>query len=157
MMIFLVLAIVFVGLAIAFINLNVSGTPKFDNKLAQPALIFLVLAIYTVVNSIICIYTNMTYGSAKFEKQLWLWALLHTILGCIPVGIMLIKRVIENIKQARIDRQNYKKLLEEQSIDSKQKEGYIPEEKAIIRLVKPNKNKKEYQVSGLDDVASKNN
>ena len=157
MMIFLVLAIVFVGLAIAFINLNVSGNPKFDNKLAQPALIFLVLAIYTVVNSIICIYTNMTYGSAKFEKQLWLWALLHTILGCIPVGIMLIKRVIENIKQARIDRQNYKKLLEEQSIDSKQKEGYIPEEKAIIRLVKPSKNKKEYQVSGLDDVASKNN
>ena len=154
---FLVLAVVFVGLAIAFINLNVSGNPTFDNKLAKPALIFLVLAIYTVVNSIICIYTNMSYGSAKYEKQLWLWALLHTLLGCIPVGIMLIKRVIENIKQARIDRQNYKKQLEEQSIDSKQVEGYLAEEKAIIRLVRPNKRRKEYQVSGLDDVASKNN
>ena len=157
MMAFLVLAVVFVGLAIAFINLNVSGNPQFDNKLAKPALIFLVLAIYTVVNSIICIYTNMSYGSAKYEKQLWLWAILHTFLGCIPVGIMLIKRVVENIKQAKIDRQNYKKQLEEQSVDSKQKEGYLPEEKAIIRLVKPSKNKKEYQVSGLDDVASKNN
>ena len=157
MFVFLVLAVVFVGLAIAFINLNVSGNPTFDNKLAKPALIFLVLAIYTVVNSIICIYTNMSYGSAKYEKQLWLWALLHTILGCIPVGIMLIKRVIENIKQARIDRQNYKKQLEEQSIDSKQVEGYLAEEKAIIRLVRPNKRRKEYQVSGLDDVASKNN
>ena len=157
MMAFLVLAVVFVGLAIAFINLNVSGNPKFDNKLAQPALIFLILAIYTVVNSIICIYTNMSYGSAKYEKQLWLWAILHTFLGCIPVGIMLIKRVVENIKQAKIDRQNYKKQLEEQSVDSKQKEGYLPEEKAIIRLVKPSKNRKEYQVSGLDDVASKNN
>ena len=157
MMIFLVLAFAYVALAITFINLNVSDNPAFDGKLAQQALIFLVLAIYTVVNSIICIYTNMSYGSAKYEKQLWLWALLHTVLGCIPVGILLIKRVIENIKQAAIDRQNYKKLLEEQSVDSKQKEGYLPEEKTIIRLVRPRKNKKEYQVSGLDDVASKNN
>ena len=157
MFVFLVLAVVFVGLAIAFINLNVSGNPAFDNKLSKPALIFLILAIYTVVNSIICIYTNMTYGSAKFDKQLWLWAILHTFLGCIPVGIMLIKKTIERIKQDRIDRQNYKKQLAEQSVESKQNEGYLPEEKVIIRLVKPRKNKKEYQVSGLDDVASKNN
>ena len=157
MMIFLVLAVAFVALAIAFINLNVSGNPQFDNKLAKPALIFLVLAIYTVVNSIICIYTNMSYGSPKFDKQLWLWAILHTVLGCIPVGILFIKKVVENAKQSAIDRQNYKKQLEEQSVDSKQVEGYIAEEKAIIRLVKPSKNKKEYQVSGLDDVASKNN
>ena len=158
MIVFLILAIVFVGLAITFINLNVSGNPKFDNKLATPALIFLVLAIYTVVNSIICIYTNMMYGSPKYDKQLWLWAILHTLLGCIPVGILFIRIVIKQIKQNRIDRLNYKKQLEEQSESSFQKEGYNAEEKAIIRLVKPNKiRKKEYQVSGLDDVASKNN
>ena len=77
MIVFLALAVAFVGLAIAFINLNVSGNPSFDNKLGKPALVFLILAIYTVVNSIICIYTNMMYGSPKYDKKLWLWAILR--------------------------------------------------------------------------------
>ena len=158
MLAFLILAVVFVGLAIVFINLNVSGKPAFDNKLGKPALVFLVLALYTVVNSIICIYTNMMYGSPKFDKKIWLWGILHTLLGCIPVGILFIITFVKQIKQHQIDKQNYKKQLAEQAVESKQTEGYLPEEKAIIRLVKPNnKAKKEYQVSGLDDVASKNN
>ena len=158
MLAFLILAVVFVGLAIVFINLNVSGKPAFDNKLGKPALVFLVLALYTVVNSIICIYTNMMYGSPKFDKKIWLWGILHTLLGCIPVGILFIITFVKQIKQHQIDKQNYKKQLEEQAVESKQTEGYLPEEKVIIRLVKPNnKAKKEYQVSGLDDVASKNN
>ena len=160
MIIFLVLAIAFVGLAITFINLNVQGGPKFENQVGQQALIFLVLAAYTVINSIICIYTNMMYGSAKYDKMLWLWAILHTILGCIPVGILLIIIVVRNIKQNRLDRIAYKKALEEQTSASLNKEGYLDEgeQKTIIRLVKPSKKRrKEYQVSGLDDVASKNN
>ena len=59
MMAFVALAIVFVGLAITFINLNVQGGPNFENKVGEQAKIFLVLAGYTVVNSIICIYTNL--------------------------------------------------------------------------------------------------
>ena len=103
MMAFIVLAIAFVGLAIVFINLNVQGGPKFENKLGEQAKVFLVLAGYTVINSIICIYTNMTYGSTKFDKNLWLWAILHTLLGCIPVGILLIIQVVKNIKKHRAD------------------------------------------------------
>ena len=158
MLVFLVLAVVFVGLAIVFINLNVSGNPTFDNKLAKPALIFLVVAIYTVVNSIICIYTNMMYGTSKFDKNLWLWAILHTILGCIPVGIIFISMVAKQIKQNKIDKKNYALELEkEEASQDVLKEGYNAETKTIVRLVKPSKKKKEYQVSGLDDVASKNN
>ena len=160
MMIFLVLAIAFVALAIIFINLNVQGGAKYENQVGQQALLFLVLAGYTVVNSIICIYTNMMYGSPKYDKALWLWAILHTFLGCIPVGIIFIIQVVKQIKQNRLDRIAYLKHLEEQTEASSSKEGYIdtPEEKTIIRLVKPSKKRrKEYQVSGLDDVASKNN
>ena len=158
MYVFLVLAATFVVLAIVFINLNVSDNPKFNNQLGNQALVFLVLAVYTVVNSIICIYTNMMYGDAKFEKKLWLWAILHTFLGCIPVGILLIRRVIAQIKQKREERIAYKQRLESE-LESEEtiKEGYKAEEKVIVRLVKPAKQKKEYQVSGLDDVASKNN
>lgn len=158
MLVFLVLAVVFVGLAIAFINLNVSSNPAFNNKLGKPALIFLILAIYTVINSIICIYTNMMFGSPKFDKKLWLWAILHTFLGCIPVGIMFIMIVIKDFKANLLERQKYKEQLAAQPVESKQTEGYLEEEKAIVRLVKPQKaSRKEYQVSGLDDVASKNN
>ena len=158
MIIFLVLAVAFVGLAIAFINLNVSSNPAFNNKLGKPALIFLILAIYTVINSIICIYTNMMFGSPKYDKKLWLWAILHTFLGCIPVGIMFIMIVIKDFKANLLERQKYKEQLAAQTVESKQTEGYLEEEKAIVRLVKPQKaSRKEYQVSGLDDVASKNN
>ena len=159
MLVMLVCAIAFGVLAIVFINLNVSGNPKFDNKLSQQALIFLILAIYTVVNSIICIYTNMMYGTSKFDKNLWLWAILHTILGCIPVGIIFIKKVIAQIEQNSLDRKNYKLQLEQEELSSAsyRKEGYLAEEKTIVRLVRPHKRKGEYQVSGLDDVASKNN
>ena len=160
MMVFIALAVVFVALAIIFINLNVQGGPKFENKVGQQALVFLVLAAYTVVNSIICIYTNMMYGSSKYDKALWLWAILHTLLGCIPVGIMLIIQVVRNIKKNRQDKIAYQEALEQQTFASASKEGYIDteEEKTIIRLVKPAKRRrKEYQVSGLDDVASKNN
>ena len=153
----LVLAVVCVACAIIFINLNVSGNPEFDNKLGNQALIFLVLAIYTVVNSIVCIYTNMTYGSEKFDKKIWLWTVLHIICGCCPVGVLLAIEVVGQIKQNRLDKINYKKQLEEASSESCIKEGYSNEEKTIIRLVKPSKKKKEYRVSGLDDVASKNN
>ena len=158
MLVFLVLAVVFVGLAIAFINLNVSSNPAFNNKLGKPALIFLILAIYTVINSIICIYTNMMFGSPKFDKKLWLWAILHTFLGCIPVGIMFIIVTVRDFKDNLHKKQEYKQQLAEQTVESKQTEGYLAEEKAIVRLVKPQKaSRKEYQVSGLDDVASKNN
>ena len=158
MLVFLVLAVVFVGLAIAFINLNVSSNPAFNNKLGKPALIFLILAIYTVINSIICIYTNMMFGSPKYDKKLWLWAILHTFLGCIPVGIMFIIVTVRDFKDNLHKKQEYKQQLAEQTVESKQTEGYLAEEKAIVRLVKPQKaSRKEYQVSGLDDVASKNN
>lgn len=160
MMVFIVLAIAFVGLAITFINLNVQGGPSLENKVGGQALLFLVLAAYTVINSIICIYTNMSYGSDKYDKVLWLWAILHTFLGCIPVGIMLIIQVVKKIKQNRLERINFQKALDEETLASPNKEGYIdtPEEKTIIRLVRPSKRRrKEYQVSGLDDVASKNN
>ena len=156
MMVFLAIAIVFVALAIIFINLNVSDNPAFKKQFSQQALIFLVLAIYTVVNSIICIYTNMSYGSDKFMKQLWLWAILHTLLGCLPVGIILIVQVAKQIKQNSIDRKNYLAELKE-SKENAIGEGYNNQEKTIVRLVRPNNKKQEYQVSGLDDVASKNN
>ena len=158
MIAFVLLAIASVALAIVFININVNDNPALKGKYSKQALIFLVLAIYTVVNSIICIYTNMSYGSEKFDKKLWLWAILHTLFGCIPVGIILIILVVRNIKQNRIDRKNYLAELKEQSDNSAIKEGYHSEEKTIIRLVKPHDGrKKTYQVSGLDDVASKNN
>ncbi len=154
----LVLAVVFVGLAIVFINLNVSGLEQFDQKLSKPALVFLIIAIYTVVSSIICIYTNMMYGSAKFEKNLWLWAALHTLLGCTPVGVMLFIEVADRVKKERAERLEFKKQLEEEEAGSTvQKDGYLADEKVIVRLVSPAKRHKEYQVSGLDDVASKNN
>ena len=107
MIVFLLLAVICVAAAIIFINLNVSDDVAFKKQFSKQALIFLVLAIYTVVNSIICIYTNMAYGTDKFDKKLWLWAILHTILGCIPVGIILIIQVAKQIKQNRIERQNY--------------------------------------------------
>ena len=157
MIVFIAFAVVSLGVAIYFININVSDNPAFKGKYSNQALIFLILAIYTVINSIICIYTNMSYGGEKFEKKLWLWAILHTIVGCIPVGIMLIIQVFKNLKQKRIDRQNYLAEMKEQSENSTLKEGYNKEEKAIIRLVKPGRRNKEYQVTGLDDVASKNN
>ena len=157
MIVFIAFAVVSLGVAIYFININVSDNPAFKGKYSNQALIFLILAIYTVINSIICIYTNMSYGGEKFEKKLWLWAILHTIVGCIPVGIMLIIQVFKNLKQKRIDHQNYLAEMKEQSENSTLKEGYNKEEKAIIRLVKPGRRNKEYQVTGLDDVASKNN
>lgn len=157
MYVFLTFAIVSAVLAVVFINLNVSGDKRYDNLLATPALICLVIAIYTIVNSIICIYTNMTYGSAKFEKQLGLWAVLHTILGCIPVGILLIMRVINSIKEKRELRlraeQEQLEVLEGKAVN----EGYNESNKTIVRLVSNKRNKKEYQVTGLDDVSSKNN
>ena len=156
MIVFLLLAVVCVAVAIIFINLNVSDNVAFKKQFSKQALIFLVLAIYTVVNSIICIYTNMAYGTDKFDKKLWIWAILHTLLGCIPVGIILITQVVKQVKQNRIERQNYLAELEEEK-NNRVQEGYNSQEKAIVRLVRPNNRKKEYQVSGLDDVASKNN
>lgn len=153
MMVFLVLAIISVVMAVVFINLNVSDDPNLNNHLAAPALVMLILAIYTVVNSIICIYTNMMYGSAKYEKQLWLWAILHTLLGCIPVGIYFITKVVNQIKEALALR---KTVAANQGAVATAEEGYNKENKVIVRLV-GKRPKKEYQVSGLDDVASKNN
>ena len=149
------IAVVAAILAITFINLNVSGIKRFDNKLATPALISLVIAIYFVASSIICIYTNMSYGSGDFNKSLWLWAILHTIFGCIPVGIMFFKNVFAAAKEKRAKRLE---LGEEIHAEIPQHvEGYNPETKAIVRLVSSKAIKKPYQVSGLDDVASKNN
>lgn len=155
MIVFIVLAIACAALAIIFLNLNVSKNINLKQHFSTQALIFLLLAIYTVLNSIICIYTNMSYGSDKFDKKLWLWAVLHTLFGCIPVGIILIVRVVKNIKQNRIERKTYLAELAQNNGDIKQ--GYDSQEKTIVRLVKPNHRKKEYQVSGLDDVASRNN
>ena len=157
MIVFIACAIVCVALAIIFINLNVSDNPAFKKQYSNQALIFLVLAIYTVVNSIICIYTNMMHGTPKFDKQLWLWAILHTLLGCLPVGIIFIMQVVRQIKQNRLEKQKYLKELKDEQNSETVKEGYHSEEKVIVRLVKPNHRKNEYQVSGLDDVASKNN
>ena len=153
----LAVAIVSTVLAITFINLNVSGPKSVNDKLAMPALICLVIALYTVVGSIICIYTNMTYGSEKFDKATWLWAILHTLFACIPVGILLFMKVA-NARRKKAEM--LKKFKEEQELEASEsaiKEGYNPEKKAIVRLVSNKEIKKEYQVSGLDDVASKNN
>ena len=71
---------------------------------------------------------------------------------------MFIMIVIKDFKANLLERQKYKEQLAAQTVESKQTEGYLEEEKAIVRLVKPQKaSRKEYQVSGLDDVASKNN
>ena len=151
----LILGVTFALLAIVFINLNVSGLKQFDNKLAQPALVFLVLALYFIVSSIICIYTNMAFGSAKYAKQLGLWAVLHTLLGCIPVGIMFFISIFKSAKVKKAKRAEVGD--EVLSAIPHYEEGYNPEQKTIVRLVSPKPIKKVYQVTGLDDVASKNN
>ena len=144
-------------LAIIFINLNVSDNPQFNNQLSQPALISLIIAIYTIVNSIICIYTNMTYGTPKFDKKIGLWAVLHTILGCIPVGILLIKRVVNEIKEKIELRHKAAEDMEKAAEENAVAEGYDPSNKTIVRLVSKSRRRGEYQISGLDDVAAKNN
>ena len=150
-------AIVSVVLAVVFINLNVSGNPKYDNKLATPALVCLVIALYTVVNSILCINTNMTYGSPKFEKKFIVWAILNTIFGCIPVGIMMIAEFVNRIKNKVNERKQYEARLEAQAEENAISEGYRADEKVIVRLVSGKRRKKEYQITGLEDTGSKNN
>ena len=157
MYVVLAIALVSVALAVIFINLNVSDNAELNNKLATPALICLVIAIYFVIDSIICIYTNMEYGGPKFEKKLPVWAILHTFLGCIPVGIALINRFITEQKEKIEQRKQYAEERAEALEHDAVKEGYNPESKTLIRLVSNKKNKKEYKMTGLDDVGSKNN
>lgn len=154
---FLLMAAVSVIMTIVFINLNVSKDPKYNSKFVGISKIMLVISIYTVINSIICVYTNMQYGSSKFDKKKPIWAILHTLLGCIPVGIMLIIDVINDIKEKIRLRKEYKQSLLDKSNDSVVQEGYHAEQKTIVRLVSRKRRTKEYQVYGLDDVASKNN
>lgn len=146
-----------VVLAVVFINLNVSDNPRFNNQLSTPALVCLVIAFYTVVNSILCIYTNMTYGTPKFEKKFAIWAILNTFLGCIPVGIMLIIELVNRIKRNVSDRKEYAEKLELQAEQNAINEGYRPDDKVIVRLVSGKRRKKEYQITGLEDTSSKNN
>ena len=153
----LAVAVVSVLLAIIFINLNVSNNPKYSNQLSTPALICLLIALYTVVNSIICIYTNMTYGTPKFEKKFWLWTIFHTFLGCIPVGIMMIGELVNRIKDKASQHKEYVERLETEAEQNAVSEGYDSKNKVIVRLVSSKKRKKEYQVTGLEDTSTKNN
>jgi multiple sugar transport system permease protein len=157
MYVVLALAAVSVVLAVVFINLNVSGKPQYDNKLSTPALICLIIALYTVVNSILCVNTNMTYGSPKFEKKFIVWAILNTFLGCIPVGIMLITEFVNRIKNKVSVRKKYEEKQNSLAEEVANSEGYHAEDKVIVRLVSNKRHRKEYKITGLEDTGSKNN
>jgi len=155
MAVVLVVAIIALASAVTLIYLNVSGIEQFDNKLSTPAIVALIFAIYFGASSIICIYTNMEYGSSKFNSKIFLWALLHTVFGCIPAGIMLFRDLFA---EKKAEREKRKALALELAENEKEiVGGYDKENKTIVRLVSNKRSKKEYQVSGLDDVASKNN
>jgi len=155
MFVVLAIAVISLILTVIFINMNVSGDPRYDNQLATPALITLIITLYFGVNSIICIYTNMTYGTPKFDKKFLLWAILHTVFGCIPVGIMLIQKFAADQAEKKAKAAQAKQEIEANATEEI-KEGYHQDQNVIVRLV-GKRSKGEYQVTGLDDVGSKNN
>ena len=157
MYIILVGAIVSAGLAIVFININVSDNKNLNNYYSNAALYSLIFAIYFVINSILCIYTNMTYGTPKFEKKRIVWAVLNTVLGCIPVGVILFSNFFKELKAKRQQRKEYNEQLQAELEKNEIHEGYNASNKTLVRLVRRNPSKKEYKVTGLDDIGSKNN